>query len=148
MVVAATGTGKTIISAFDFSRFYNQNPEAKFLFIAHREEILKQALGAYRGVLKNSDFGELWVGDNKPSKYQHLFASIQSLNSQLNSQTDKLALSEDYFDYIIIDEVHHISASSYRTVLKHFSPKILLGLTATPERHDGTDLTKVFSPYL
>ncbi|MDX2370402.1 MAG: DUF3427 domain-containing protein, partial [Colwellia sp.] len=136
LVVAATGTGKTIISAFDFSRFYNENPEAKFLFIAHREEILKQALGAYRGVLKNSTFGELWVGNNKPSKYQHLFASIQSVNAQI----DTLALSEDYFDYIVIDEVHHISASSYRTVLKHFSPQILLGLTATPERHDGSDI--------
>jgi len=136
LVVAATGTGKTIISAFDFARFYNDNPEAKFLFIAHREEILKQAQGAYRGVLKNSSFGELWVGNNKPSKYQHLFASIQSLNNQI----DTLALSEDYFDYIVIDEVHHISASSYRSVLDHFNPKILLGLTATPERHDGTDI--------
>jgi superfamily II DNA or RNA helicase len=144
LVVAATGTGKTIISAFDFARFYHKNPEAKFLFIAHREEILKQALGAYRGVLKNSTFGELWVGNNKPNKYQHLFASIQSLNNQLNSQTEQLALSEDYFDYIVIDEVHHISASSYRTVLKHFSPQILLGLTATPERHDGTDILSDF----
>ena len=136
LVVAATGTGKTIISAFDFARFYNDNPEAKFLFIAHREEILKQAQGAYRGVLKNSSFGELWVGNNKPNQYQHLFASIQSLNNQI----DTLALSEDYFDYIVIDEVHHISASSYRSVLEHFIPKILLGLTATPERHDGTDI--------
>lgn len=140
LVVAATGTGKTIISAFDFSRFYNENPEANFLFIAHREEILKQALGAYRGVLKNSSFGELWVGNNKPNKYQHLFASIQSLNNQL----DTLALSEDYFDYIVIDEVHHVSAKSYRAVLKHFSPQILLGLTATPERHDGTDILNDF----
>lgn len=140
LVVAATGTGKTIISAFDFSRYYDKNPQAKFLFIAHREEILKQALGAYRGVLKNSTFGELWVGNNKPNKYQHLFASIQSLNNQINT----LALSEDYFDYIVIDEVHHISASSYRAVLRHFSPQILLGLTATPERHDGTDILSDF----
>ncbi len=140
LVVAATGTGKTIISAFDFSRFYNENPEATFLFIAHREEILKQALSAYRGVLKNSFFGELWVGHNKPSKYQHLFASIQSLNSQINT----LKLSENYFDYIVIDEVHHISASSYRSVLNHFNPQVLLGLTATPERHDGTDILRDF----
>ncbi len=144
LVVAATGTGKTIISAFDFSRFYNDNPEAHFLFIAHREEILKQALGAYRGVLKNSNFGELWVGNNKPSKYQHLFASIQSLHNQINSQFNTFALSEDYFDYIVIDEVHHIAAISYRAVLKHFSPQILLGLTATPERHDGTDILSDF----
>lgn len=144
LVVAATGTGKTIISAFDFARFYNKNPEAKFLFIAHREEILKQALGAYRGVLKNSAFGELWVGNNKPSKYQQLFASIQSLNNQLSSNTTTFSLSEDYFDYIVIDEVHHISASSYRTVLNHFCPQILLGLTATPERHDGSDILQDF----
>ncbi len=144
LVVAATGTGKTIISAFDFARFYDKNPEAKFLFIAHREEILKQAQGAYRGVLKNSNFGELWVGNNKPSKYHHLFASIQSLNSQMSNPIDTLALSEDYFDYIVIDEVHHIAAKSYREVLKHFSPKILLGLTATPERHDGTDILSDF----
>ena len=140
LVVAATGTGKTIISAFDFANFYRNNPEANFLFIAHREEILKQAQGAYRGVLKNSSFGELWVGNNKPSKYQHLFASIQSLNNQL----DTLNLNEGYFDYIVIDEVHHVSASSYRAVLKHFTPKILLGLTATPERHDGTDILSDF----
>jgi len=140
LVVAATGTGKTIISAFDFSRFYNKNPEATFLFIAHREEILKQAQSAYRGVLKNSSFGELWVGNNKPSKYQHLFASIQSLNNQI----DTLELSESYFDYIVIDEVHHISASSYRSVLNHFNPRILLGLTATPERHDGADILSDF----
>ena len=140
LVVAATGTGKTIISAFDFARFYQANPEAKFLFIAHREEILKQAQNAYRGVLKNNNFGELWVGNNKPNKYQHLFASIQSLNGQINN----LSLSVDYFDYIVIDEVHHISANSYRAVLKHFSPKILLGLTATPERHDGSDILTDF----
>tara|TARA_R110002072_G_scaffold378_5_gene2500 strand:- start:2833 stop:6042 length:3210 start_codon:yes stop_codon:yes gene_type:complete len=144
LVVAATGTGKTIISAFDFARFYDKNPEAKFLFIAHREEILKQAQGAYRGVLKNSNFGELWVGNNKPSKYHYLFASIQSLNSQMSNPIDTLALSEDYFDYIVIDEVHHIAAKSYREILKHFSPKILLGLTATPERHDGTDILSDF----
>lgn len=140
LVVAATGTGKTIISAFDFTRFYQVNPSATFLFIAHREEILKQALGAYRGVLKDSQFGELWVGNNKPNHYRHLFASIMSINNQI----DYINLSEDYFDYIVIDEVHHIAATSYRKVLKYFKPKILLGLTATPERHDGADILDDF----
>jgi len=140
LIVAATGTGKTIISAFDFARFYQANPTAKFLFIAHREEILKQAQSAYRGVLKNSQFGELWVGNNKPNHYQHLFASIMSLNKQI----DSLNLSQDYFDYVVIDEVHHIAASSYRKVLSHFQPQILLGLTATPERHDGVDILADF----
>jgi len=140
LVVAATGTGKTIISAFDFARFYNKNPQAKFLFVAHRQEILKQAQSAYRGVLKNRDFGELWVGNNKPSHYNQLFASIQSINNQI----DNLNLSPDYFDYIVIDEVHHIAAKSYRSILNRFKPTILLGLTATPERHDGTDILDDF----
>ena len=140
LVVAATGTGKTIISAFDFARFYNENPEAKFLFLAHREEILKQARSAYRGVLKNSQFGELLVGQHKPQKFNHLFASIQSFNNQLSN----LSLTKDYFDYIVIDEVHHVAANSYRPILEHFEPQVLIGLTATPERHDGADILKDF----
>ncbi|MGS0730415.1 DEAD/DEAH box helicase family protein, partial [Shewanella sp. 0m-11] len=140
LVVAATGTGKTIISAFDFAEFYEANPEAKFLFLAHREEILKQARSAYRGVLKSNQFGELLVGQHKPQRFSQLFASIKSLNNQLAT----IQLTEDYFDYIVIDEVHHIAASSYRAILKHFTPQILLGLTATPERHDGADILKDF----
>ncbi len=140
LVVAATGTGKTLISAFDFARFYKQYPEANFLFVAHRQEILKQALTAYRGVLKNNQFGELWVAEHKPNSYRHLFASVQSLNLQL----DNLPLSADFYDYIVIDEVHHIAATSYRGLLAYFSPKILLGLTATPERHDGQNILDDF----
>jgi len=135
LVVAATGTGKTLISAFDFARFLKEKPQAKFLFVAHREEILKQARAAYRGVLRSGTFGELWVGGHMPEHYQQLFVSIQTLNNQLK----QLNLTADYYDYIVIDEVHHIAASSYRAVLEHFSPTILLGLTATPERHDGGD---------
>ena len=133
LVVAATGTGKTLISAFDFQRFLKAKPNAHFLFVAHREEILRQAREAYRGVLRNNAFGELWVGGRLPEHYRQLFVSIQTLNNQL----DQLKLTEGYYDYIVIDEVHHIAASSYRAVLEHFSPEILLGLTATPERHDG-----------
>lgn len=140
LIVAATGTGKTIISAFDFARFYNKNPEAKFLFLAHREEILKQARSAYRGVLKNSQFGELLVGQHKPQRFNHLFASIQSFNNQFSS----LRFSNDYFDYIVIDEVHHITANSYRPIIGYFEPRIIIGLTATPERHDGADILKDF----
>ena len=140
LVVAATGTGKTLISAFDFARFLRNKPDATFLFVAHRQEILKQAQASYRGVLRNSNFGELWVGGAKPAHYRQLFASIQTLNNQLAD----LTLSADYYDYIVIDEVHHIAASSYRAVLEYFSPKILLGLTATPERHDGSDILADF----
>lgn len=136
LVVAATGTGKTLISAFDFARFLRDQPEAKFLFVAHRQEILKQAQASYRSVLRNSNFGELWVGGAKPEHHRQLFASIQTLNNQLAD----LALTPDYYDYIVIDEVHHIAAASYRAVLEYFTPQILLGLTATPERHDGSDI--------
>ena len=140
LVVAATGTGKTLISAFDFARFVKDKPQAKFLFVAHREEILKQARSAYRGVLRNGAFGELWVGGHTPEHYRQLFVSIQTLNNQL----EQLNLTADYYDYIVIDEVHHIAASSYRAVLEYFSPTILLGLTATPERHDGGDILADF----
>lgn len=140
LVVAATGTGKTLISAFDFARFMKIKPDARFLFVAHREEILKQARSAYRGVLRNGAFGELWVGGHTPENYRQLFVSIQTLNNQLG----QLSLTRDYYDYIVIDEVHHISASSYRQVLEYFSPSILLGLTATPERHDGGDILADF----
>lgn len=141
LVVAATGTGKTLISAFDFSRYLKSKPNAKFLFVAHREEILKQARAAYRGVLRDSSFGELLVGGHTPEHYRQLFASIQSINNTL----EQLNLTPDYYDYLVIDEVHHISASSYRAVLEHFNPDILLGLTATPERHDGADILSDFN---
>lgn len=140
LVVAATGTGKTLISAFDFVRFYKTKPDTTFLFVAHREEILKQARAAYRGVLRNGAFGELWVGGHTPEHYRQLFVSIQTLNNQLG----QLNLTTDYYDYIVIDEVHHIAANSYRSVLAHFAPSILLGLTATPERHDGGDILADF----
>lgn len=136
LVVAATGTGKTLISAFDFARFVKEKPEANFLFIAHQEEMLTQARSAYRGVLRNGNFGELWVGGHTPDHHRQLFVSIQTLNNQL----EQLKLTSDFYDYIVIDEVHHIKASSYRAVLEYFSPEILLGLTATPERHDGGDI--------
>jgi len=140
LVVAATGTGKTLISAFDFANFIKTKPEANFLYVAHREEILKQARAAYRGVLRNGTFGELWAGRHVPVHYRQLFVSIQTLNKQLS----QLNLTPDYYDYIVIDEVHHIAAASYRSVLEHFFPSILLGLTATPERHDGSDILADF----
>ena len=140
LIVAATGTGKTVISAFDFHRFYKAHPTAKFLFVAHREEILKQARATFRGVLRSHLFGELWVGGIEPGHFNQLFASVQTLNSRL----DQLTVSPDFFDFIVIDEVHHISADSYRPILNRFTPKILLGLTATPERHDGSDIREDF----
>lgn len=136
LIVAATGTGKTIISAFDFRRYYNARPDAKLLFVAHRKEILEQAMARFRGVLRRNNFGDLWVGSYKPERYDHLFASVQMLNNNLNES----GLSPEYYDFIIFDEVHHVAADSYRPIISYFKPKILLGLTATPDRHDGSDI--------
>lgn len=140
LLVAATGTGKTVISAFDFRRFYLENPNANFLFVAHRKEILQQAQITFQHVLRDSNFGELWVDGNEPERYTQLFASVQTLNNRLKSMN----LGLKFYDYIIVDEVHHIKADSYRPILKRFEPKILLGLTATPERMDGGDIAEDF----
>lgn len=140
LVVAATGTGKTIISAFDFQRYKSHNLNAKLLFVAHREEILKQARKTFQAVLKDASFGELWVGGEKPEHFNQLFVSVQTLNNHI----ENLNITEDFYDMIIIDEVHHIAANSYRPILTRFIPQILLGLTATPERHDGTSILEDF----
>lgn len=140
LIVAATGTGKTVIAAFDFKKYLKLNPRATFLFVAHREEILKQARYTFRHILRNNNFGELWYSNNEPSQYNELFASVAILNNRIQD----LQLSETYFDYIIIDEVHHSAAASYKKLLTRFKPKILLGLTATPERMDGLDITQFF----
>ncbi len=140
LVVAATGTGKTVIAAFDYKNFREHNSRSNFLFVAHREEILKQSCRTFRTVLQDENFGDLWYGDVAPQAYTHLFASKDMLNNHL----DELELTDDFFDYIIFDEVHHIAADSYRKILSRFKPKILLGLTATPERMDGEDITKDF----
>lgn len=136
LIVAATGTGKTLISAFDFKRFKAKNRNANLLFIAHRKEILQQAQATFQGILKDNNFGEMWVDGIEPETYDCLFASIQTLNNRINL----LNLSETFYDYIVVDEVHHIAASSYRPILSKFKPQILLGLTATPERSDNANI--------
>ncbi len=140
LVVAATGTGKTIISAFDFKYYLQKNPKAKFLFVAHRKEILNQAKAVFAGVLRDNNFGELWVDGDEPTNYEAVFASVMTLNNRLGN----LQLTENFYNYIIIDEVHHIAANSYRPILNKFKPKILLGLTATPERMDGANILDDF----
>ncbi|MEJ2250146.1 MAG: DUF3427 domain-containing protein [Candidatus Lokiarchaeota archaeon] len=144
LIVAATGTGKTVISAFDYKRFCEENPKDKnrLLFIAHRQEILEQSLDCYRRVLKDENFGELWVGNYRPNNghVDHLFISIQSFNSKNIEEF----IDSDYYDYVVIDEFHHAAADSYQVVFEHFKPKILLGLTATPERMDDKP---IIEPY-
>ena len=142
LVVAATGTGKTVISALDYKRFRKQNPDrpCRLLFVAHREEILKQSLYTFRAVLKDANFGELFVGNYKPESIDNLFLSIQTFNSQ--SFTEKT--SPDFYDYIIVDEFHHAAAPTYQKLLSYYQPRILLGLTATPERMDGKSILPYF----
>ncbi|MEG1743918.1 MAG: DEAD/DEAH box helicase family protein, partial [Clostridia bacterium] len=143
LVVAATGTGKTVISAFDYKRFRKQNADkpCRLLFVAHREEILKQSLYTFRAVLKDANFGEMFVGNYKPDSIDNLFISIQTFNSQ--SFTEKT--TSDFYDYIIVDEFHHAAAPTYQKLLDYYKPKILLGLTATPERMDGKSILPYFN---
>ena len=142
LIVAATGTGKTVVSAFDYKRFCKENAQSinRILFVAHREEILKQSMDCFRGVLKDANFGDLFVGGYKPDSIDHLFISVQTFNSQeLHLKT-----APDFYDYIIIDEFHHAAAPTYQKLLTYYKPKILLGLTATPERMDGKSILEYF----
>ena len=129
-----------MIAAFDYKDI-TRNGSKKLLFLAHRKEILQQSIGTFRNVLKDQNFGELWVGGEVPRDFNHLFASIQTLNSSGNH----LKFPKDYFDYIVIDESHHSSASSYLRILDYFEPEILLGLTATTERMDGANILEYFN---
>lgn len=137
LVVSPTGTGKTWVSAFDYDRLRRLGFD-RLLFIAHRDEILRQSQGVFRLVLKDHEFGERFVGSERPIHGQHVFASIQSLNRHVDS------IDPEAWDVVIIDEFHHAEAPTYRRLLEHVTPKILLGLTATPERADGEDILHRF----
>lgn len=140
LVVAATGTGKTVLAALDYRRLYQREGRLpRLLFVAHRQEILTQSLRTYREVLRNQGFGELYVGGTRPERWEHVFASVQSLNSYGVTN-----IPDDHFEVVVIDEFHHAQARTYRNILAHLEPSELLGLTATPERADGTDVAQTF----
>ena len=143
LVVAATGTGKTVISALDYKRFCKQNQDkpCRLLFVAHREEILKQSMYTFRAVLKAANFGEMFVGNYKPESIDNLFISIQTFNSQAFIEKT----TPEFYDYIIVDEFHHAAAPTYQKLLSYYNPQILLGLTATPERMDGKSILPYFN---
>ncbi len=132
LVVAATGTGKTMVAAFDYLqiRKFIQNPS--LLFVAHRKEILEQSLTAYRAVLKDYQFGQLLVDGLKPTDDRHVFASVQSL-----AQIPLDDIKPEAYDVVVVDEFHRAAAATYERLLDHLKPRVLLGLTATPERTDG-----------
>lgn len=137
LVVAATGTGKTVLAAFDYRRL--GGGARSLLFVAHRKEILTQAARTYREVLTDANFGEIYVAGSRPERWEHVFASVQALTSYGVEDIPRAA-----FDVVVIDEFHHASAATYRRLLDHLQPKELLGLTATPERADGNDVRSYF----
>jgi superfamily II DNA or RNA helicase len=141
LLVAATGTGKTVVAALDYRGFCDRatGTRPSLLFIAHRREILEQSLRTYREVLTDGDFGELYVGGARPERWRHVFASVQSLTSYGVEN-----IPPDAYDIVVIDEFHHAESATYRRVLNHLAPKELLGLTATPERADGVDVRGFF----
>lgn len=141
LVIAATGTGKTVVAAFDFKQFFDKKQrQARLLFVAHRQEILQQAQATFRNVLRDQNFGELLVGQFQANRLEHLFCSVGMLASRRLWEQ----VGRDFYDYIVIDEAHHGTASSYRPIFDHFAPQILLGLTATPERMDGDNVAADF----
>lgn len=150
LIIAATGTGKTIIAAFDFKLWRqdflnkNSNREPNLLFIAHRKEILKQSLSTFRIVLRNQNYADLMVDGIEPQNTKQLFISIQMYNSRgfMN------VFDETHYDYIVIDEFHHAAARSYQSILNHVSPSCLMGLTATPERADGESIIAYFDDHI
>lgn len=139
LVVAATGTGKTVVAALDYRSLQQRLPRARLLFVAHRAEILKQTQATFRHVLNDGAFGERWVGGDRPSEWEHVFASIQSLSAGDADRIDPRA-----FDVVIVDEFHHAAADTYAALLDHLEPVELVGLTATPERADGLDILEWF----
>lgn len=145
LVVAATGTGKTVIAAFDYQRqMGSSGVPPRLLFLAHREELLEQARRTFRYVLQDASFGELLVGGRDPQRYEHVFASVQSVASR--GIIDKLG--PGHFRHVVVDECHHVPASSYRAVVPHLTPDVLVGLTATPERTDGKSLLPDFDGHI
>ncbi|MCK5756206.1 MAG: DEAD/DEAH box helicase family protein, partial [Mycobacterium sp.] len=139
LLVAATGTGKTVMAAVDYARLHAELPRSRLLFVAHRNEILDQSLATFRYALRNASFGEKWIGGSRPHYFEHVFASVQSL-----SAADLNDLPPNHFDVVIVDEFHHAAAPSYRKLLDHLEPVELLGLTATPERSDDLSILHWF----
>lgn len=140
LVVAATGTGKTVIAAFDYLRACERaSTQPRLLFLAHRREILEQARATFRQVLRDGAFGELYVDGDVPERWEHVFATIQSAAGNLGER-----VSAEHFRFVVVDECHHAPADSYQKVMRTLRPEILLGLTATPERSDGKSLLPDF----
>ncbi|MDC7245210.1 MAG: DEAD/DEAH box helicase [Sphaerochaetaceae bacterium] len=137
ILISATGSGKTFLSAFDVRRFAPR----KFLFIVHRQQIARESMHKFRQILSNSIKASLLGGSNHYDRDAvYTFAMIQTLSKDRTLHS----FARDEFDYIVVDEVHKAGAPSYEKVLSYFTPKFLLGMTATPERSDGYDIFRLF----
>lgn len=139
LLVSATGTGKTVMAALDYQRLRARLPRSRLLFVAHRKEILEQSLATFRHALRDAAFGEMWVGNERPTRFEHVFASIQSLSARGIEN-----IPANHFDVVIVDEFHHAAAPTYQALLDHLTPRELLGLTATPERGDDEPILHWF----
>ena len=131
LIHVATGIGKTYLSAFDSANY------KRILFVAHREEILYQAVEAFKNVRESEDYG-LFYGRQKDKDKSKIFASVMTLAK--DEYLNEAYFPRDYFEYIIIDEFHHAVTAQYKKIVDYFKPKFLLGLTATPERLDGKNI--------
>ncbi|MCG3718642.1 DEAD/DEAH box helicase, partial [Aliarcobacter butzleri] len=134
LIIAATGTGKTYLSAFDVKNFKAKT----ILFLVHRENILIKAKQSFETILPQINSFGLYTGNKKEQDKNYLFSTIQTMSSNF------LEFSQDFFDYIIIDEAHHVTSPSYKKILDYFKPKFLLGLTATSNRMDGNSIYEIF----
>lgn len=137
LVVAATGTGKTVMAALDYRELYRVGAVDSLLFVAHRREILEQSIAIFRSALLLRDFGELLHQYEKPAVGRHVFASIDSLG-------EGATIDPSAYDMVIVDEAHHSSARTWDDLLTRVRPRELLGLTGTPERADGLDYERHF----
>ena len=140
LLVAATGTGKTVMAALDYARLCPPGaPRPTLLFVAHREQILEQARHSFRQVLKDPGFGEILSGTSGAlASDAHVFAMVQTLQNRLGQ------VPPTTYQVMYVDEAHHTAARSWESVVEHFEPQELVGLTATPERSDGADITELF----
>ncbi len=136
LLVSATGTGKTFLSAFDVM---NATPK-RVLFLVHRRNIAQKAMESYQTIIGSETTMGLYSGSHRNSKADFIFSTVQTFSREEHLKD----FDQDHFDYIVIDETHRASAESYKKILHYFKPKFLLGMTATPERTDGLDVFEIF----
>lgn len=143
LLIIPTGCGKTVIAASDYKNYHNKYHN--LLFVAHRKELLVQAQKTFSRVLGKKKFGEIFDGNNKPDDLDVVFCNINSLSNLIEKLKSKKIDYKTYYDFIIIDEAHHVGSDILYNKLKEFNSKYLVGLTATPERSDQKSIVNFFN---